>query len=107
MPKISRRIGGGCGLRLQFSLGLGSSQRRTTGFVSHEIELVGAFKRFFALSQAGTADGAWPITPGPGLNHGNGIGRSVGYDWDGRVTAIAGSLSPQSLSHRQSNQMKR
>ncbi|HRP34618.1 MAG TPA: RHS repeat-associated core domain-containing protein [Gammaproteobacteria bacterium] len=33
------------------------------------------------------------------LTHGNGIGRSVSYDWGGRVTAIAGSLSPQSLSY--------
>jgi RHS repeat-associated protein len=33
------------------------------------------------------------------LSHGNGIGRSVSYDWGGRVTAIAGSLSPQSLGY--------
>ena len=33
------------------------------------------------------------------LTHGNGIGRSVSYDWDGRVTAIAGSVSPQSLGY--------
>lgn len=33
------------------------------------------------------------------LNHGNGIGPSVSYDWDGRVTAIAGSLSPQNLGY--------
>jgi hypothetical protein len=33
------------------------------------------------------------------LRHGNGIGRSVSYDWGGRVTALAGSLSPQSLGY--------
>ncbi|HRQ15127.1 MAG TPA: RHS repeat-associated core domain-containing protein, partial [Promineifilum sp.] len=33
------------------------------------------------------------------LTHGNGITRSVSYDWDGRVESIAGSLSPQSLEY--------
>jgi RHS repeat-associated protein len=33
------------------------------------------------------------------LTHGNGIGRSMSYDWDGRVQGIAGSLSPQNLGY--------